>query len=187
MQKPWRDKDKHFAQLWLTVNSTHVARQTEEGWEERKSWDLLEEWLKSGCASQLTQINWPRWKSYRCTASDHNLCLNSWLTTQLCRHRGNPSKVATWILGMQQKPVLRRKVMVVNASIKKISKKQLKKMNPKRAEGHNPSLYMEVRGFKFSWLLIMTYLSGNESQDKLPNIVLDVLFNLLADTASHLE
>ena len=96
--------------------------------------EVLEEWLNSGCASRLTQLNWPRWTSYRYKASDHSLCLNSWLTTQLCRHRGNPSKVAIWILGMQQKPVLRRKVIVVNISIKKISKKQLKKMNPKRAE-----------------------------------------------------
>lgn len=133
-QKPWKNKDKHFAQLWLTINSAHMARETEEGWEERKSWDLLEEWLNSGCASQLTQINWPGWKSYRCKASDHNLCPNSWLTTQLWRHRGNLSIVTIWILGIQQKPILRSKFIIVNTSIKKISKKQLKKMNPKRAE-----------------------------------------------------
>lgn len=46
---------------------------------------------------------------------------------------------------------------------------------------------MEVRVFKFSELLNMTSLSGSESQDKLPAVVLDVLFNILADTTSHLE
>ena len=46
---------------------------------------------------------------------------------------------------------------------------------------------MEVRVFKLSELLNMTNLSGSESQDKLPAVVLDVLFTIFADTTSHLE